>query len=106
MSHVTSQEEDWKASLFGGLAPLLLKDILFVLSKFVVFDLIKTSIYLYFPEARDSLSSTLLVSLLRFFCVWEGAREVGGGGGVLCVCTYVGVYYIASVCAYVYVHIT
>jgi len=57
-------EEEWQSSLFGGLVPLMLKDVLFVLSKFVIFDLIKTSIFFYFPEAYDSLSSTLFVSLL------------------------------------------
>jgi len=58
------REEEWQPSLFGGLVPLLLKDVTFVLSKFVVFDIIKTWLFFYFPEARDSLSSTLLVSLL------------------------------------------
>ena len=59
------EEEEWRSALFGGLPPLLLKDVTFVLSKFVVFDIVKTAILAYHPEARDSLSSTLLVSLCR-----------------------------------------
>ena len=59
------EEEEWGRALFGGLPPLLLKDVSFVLSKFVVFDMVKTAILTYLPEARDSLSSTLLVSLCR-----------------------------------------
>jgi hypothetical protein len=42
----------------------MLKDVTFVLSKFVVFDLIKTALFLSYPEARDSLSASLLVSLV------------------------------------------
>jgi solute carrier family 25 phosphate transporter 3 len=42
----------------------MIKDVLFVLSKFVVFDIIKTALFLYFPDARDSLSSSLLISLV------------------------------------------
>ena len=57
-------EEEWQASLFGGLLPLMLKDVLFVLSKFVVFDIVKTALFLSFPEARDSLSASLAVSLV------------------------------------------
>ncbi len=67
------EEEEWQSALFGGLPPLLLKDVSFVLSKFVVFDIVKTAILAYFPEARDSLSSTLLVSLCRFALVQQSA---------------------------------
>ena len=47
------REEEWSSSLFGGLAPLMLKDVSFVLSKFVVFDIIKTAIFMSFPEVES-----------------------------------------------------
>jgi solute carrier family 25 phosphate transporter 3 len=47
------REEEWSSSLFGGLAPLMLKDVSFVLSKFVVFDIIKTAMFVSFPEVES-----------------------------------------------------
>ena len=66
-------------------------------SKFVVFDIIKTAIFASFPEARDSLSSTLIVSLLS----GSLAGVVSAVTSQVCVCLCLCVCVCVCVCIYV-----
>uniref|UniRef100_A0A7S4M0S6 Uncharacterized protein n=1 Tax=Guillardia theta TaxID=55529 RepID=A0A7S4M0S6_GUITH len=69
------QEEEGWSSLFSGLVPMLVKDVLFVMSKFAVFDVTKTSIFLAFPELRDDLGSILFVSLVSGISSSRAGRD-------------------------------
>lgn len=54
---------------------MLVKDVLFVMSKFAVFDVTKTSIFLAFPELRDDLGSILFVSLVSGISSSRAGRD-------------------------------
>lgn len=49
-------------SLWGGLPPLLLREILFSLPKFVVFNSASAAIFYLLPAAQETIGLSLLVS--------------------------------------------
>jgi len=56
--------EDGALALVQGVTPFLVKDVTFVLSKFSVFDVVSKAIYFSYPQFREDLQLTLLVSLV------------------------------------------
>ena len=53
----------WQRGLFGGLPPLLLKDLSFNILKFSTFDIVRDTTFGLAPNLQEGLLSSLLVSL-------------------------------------------
>lgn len=49
-------------SLYDGLEPLLFREVPFIMTKFLVFDLTQSTLFHFFPAARETFGTSLLVS--------------------------------------------
>lgn len=57
-------------SLYDGLEPLLFREVPFIMTKFLVFDLTQSTLFHLFPAARETFGTSLLVSFAAgtLFC--------------------------------------